>query len=56
MSHFSTVIPVVVKRSRVHNTFKYWGGLLNPNKKYYTRKLTSKTNPLPTLNTIKEQV
>jgi hypothetical protein len=46
------LIPIVVKKSRLHNTFKYWGGILNPEQKYYTRRVTSKTNPINQLRTI----
>ena len=49
----TTLIPVVVKRDRRKCAFKYWGALLNPAKRYYVRRLTSKANPLTELNEIK---
>ena len=36
------MITVIVKSSRIHHHFKFWGGLLNPQKHYYTRKMEAK--------------
>lgn len=37
------IVTVLVKRSRINNHHKFWGGLLNPAKKYYTRKVEANT-------------
>jgi len=44
------LIPVVFKHSRIHSSFKYWGGVLNPNKQYYTRRVTGNVNPIKLLH------
>jgi hypothetical protein len=50
------LIPVVVKKSKLKNSFPYWGGLLNPDARYYVRKVTSKNNPQQQLETIKRSL
>ena len=37
------MITVIIKRSRITHHFKFWGGLLNPNKQYYTIKREGNT-------------
>lgn len=43
------LIPVVVRLSRLQSTFKYRGGLLNPDAQYYVRRTTGNHNPMPLL-------
>lgn len=43
------LIPIVWKKPRNVVGFKYWGGLLNPNKQFYVRKITGNHNPMPIL-------
>ena len=46
------LVAVVFKKSRIHSSFKYWGGVLNPNKQYYTRRVTGNANPMNLLKDI----
>lgn len=47
------LIPVVVKRSRLSGvSFKYWGGVLNPQAHYYVQKIATKSFPLTKLQEI----
>jgi hypothetical protein len=37
------LVTIIIKRSRITNHHKFWGGVLNPNKQYYTRKVEAQT-------------
>lgn len=37
------LVTIIVKRSRITNHHKFWSGVLNPNKQYYTRKVEAQT-------------
>lgn len=44
------LIPVVIKRRRLSGKPGFWGGLLNPAKHYYVKRVESNTNPMSLLN------
>lgn len=48
------LIPVVFKRSRLKYHLKYAGGVLNPNKQYYVRRISGNSNPINQLQAIAE--
>lgn len=50
------LVSVVIKRGRLKASIPFWGGVLNPQQKYYVRRVTSKTNPLAHLNVVKEEL